>query len=196
MSTYKTLRKFTPDEWLFDEEETRTVLKFIFAKPHHKHIDSLPMDDRLREFAQALLVEAIDASYAIGYVHGLFRSVKNPVKGALKIMKTFGKEASQHWFKHASVHDLQNAQIYNFVKDEVARRFIKRLGDHIAKNELDEKPGAFLAYKAPTHGIVIRWGWNDEKENSLWRYRRYFPDHRRADVLWHDTNGNRDPDFV
>ena len=116
------------------------------------------MDDRLREFAQALLVEAIDASYAIGYVHGLFRSVKNPVKGALKIMKTFGKEASQHWFKHASVHDLQNAQIYNFVKDEVARRFIKRLGDHIAKNELDEKPGAFLAYKAPTHGIVIRWG--------------------------------------
>jgi len=157
MSTYKKLRKFTPEELLFDEEETRTVLKFIFAETHHKDIDSLPMDDRLREFAQALLVEAIDASHAIGYVHGLFISVKNPAKGALKILKTFGKKAKQNWFKHASVHDLQNAKVYNFVLDALAK-FVPRLRDHVAKNELDEKPGAFLAYKVPTHGIVIRWG--------------------------------------
>ncbi len=103
-------------------------------------------------------MEAIDASHAIGYVHGFFRSVKNPVKGALKILKSFGKKASQNWFKHASVHDIQNAKIYNFVKDEVARRFITHLRDYVAKNELDEKPGAFLAYQVPTHDIVVRWG--------------------------------------
>jgi len=157
MSTYKKLRKFTPEELLFNEEETRVVLKFIFAEAHHKDIDSLPMSDSLREFAQALLVEAIDASYAIGYVHGLFRSVKNPVKGALKILKSFGKKANQNWFKYASVHDLQNAQVYNFVLDALAK-FVIDLQDFIAKNELNEKPGAFLAYKVPTHGIVIRWG--------------------------------------
>ncbi len=82
MNIYKQLRTFSSEELLFNEEETRIVLKFIFAPTHHKFIDSLPMSDRLREFAQALLVEAIDASYAIGYVHGLLRSVKNPVKGA------------------------------------------------------------------------------------------------------------------
>jgi len=158
MSTYKKLRQFTLEELLFNEEETRTVLKFIFSPTHHKLIDSLPMSDYLREFAQALLVETIDASHAIGYVHGLFRSVKNPVKGALKILESFGKKASQNWFKHASVHDIQNAKIYNFVKDEVARRFKYRLELFVTKNELDEKPGAFLAYKVPTHGILIRWG--------------------------------------
>ncbi|MBL1277864.1 MAG: hypothetical protein COB30_017425 [Ectothiorhodospiraceae bacterium] len=157
MSTYKKLRTFDLDELLFDEEETRTVLKFIFAETHHKDIDSMPMSDSLREFAQALLVEAIDASHAIGYVHGLFRSVKNPVKGALTILKTFGKEANQNWFKYASVSDLQNAQVYDFVLDFLGK-FVFRLQDYIAKNELDEKPGAFLAYEVPTRGIVIRWG--------------------------------------
>jgi len=75
---------------LFNEEETRIVLKFIFKPTHHELIDSLPMSDYLRNFAQGLLVEAIDASYAIGYVHGLFESVKNPVKGVRKILKNFG----------------------------------------------------------------------------------------------------------
>jgi len=158
MSNYKKLRKFDLEDLLFTETETRIVLKFIFAETHHKDIDSLPMSDRLREFAQALLVEAIDASYAIGYVHGLFRSVKNPVKGALKILKSFGKKASQNWFKHASVHDIQNAQVYNFVLDEVGRQFSRELKIFVTNNQPDEPLGAFLAYKVPTHGIVIRWG--------------------------------------
>ncbi|MBL1278442.1 MAG: hypothetical protein COB30_020400 [Ectothiorhodospiraceae bacterium] len=158
MSNYKKLRKFDLEDLLFTETETRIVLKFIFAETHHKDIDSLPMSDRLREFAQALLVEAIDASYAIGYAHGLFRSVKNPVKGALKILKSFGKKASQNWFKHASVHDIQNAQVYNFVLDEVGRQFSRELKIFVTNNQPDEPLGAFLAYKVPTHGIVIRWG--------------------------------------
>jgi len=108
MSNYKKLRQFETEELLFNEKETRIVLKFIFKPIHHEFIDSLPMSDYLRGFAQGLLVEAIDASYAIGYVHGLFRSTKNPVKGALKILKNFGVKANQNWFKHASVHDLQN----------------------------------------------------------------------------------------
>ncbi|MCF6338845.1 MAG: hypothetical protein L3J84_12995 [Gammaproteobacteria bacterium] len=47
MSNYKKLRQFTSEDLLFNEEETRTVLKFIFAETHHKRIDSLPMSDRL-----------------------------------------------------------------------------------------------------------------------------------------------------
>ncbi|NOX77102.1 MAG: hypothetical protein GXP17_10950 [Gammaproteobacteria bacterium] len=158
MSSYKKLRQFSAEELLFNEEETRIVLKFIFKPTDHDLIDSLPMTDYLRGFAQGLLVEAIDASHAIGYVQGLFRSVKNPVKGALKILKTFGKNASQNWFKYASVTDLQNAKVYNFVLDFIAQRFRENLRLFLTKNELDEKPGAFLAYKTPSFGTVIRWG--------------------------------------
>ena len=158
MSNYKKLCQFSAEELLFNEEETRIVLKFIFKPTDHDLIDSLPMTDYLRGFAQGLLVEAIDASYAVGYVRGLFESVKNPVKGALKILKNFGKKASQNWFKHASVTDLQNAKVYNFVLDFIAKEFRKPLHLLLTKNELDERPGAFLAYKVPSPGIVKRWG--------------------------------------
>lgn len=158
MSNYKQLRQFKPEELLFNEAETRIVLKFIFKSTDHPFIDSLPMSNRLRGFAQGLLVEAIDASYAIGYVHGVFRSVKNPVKGALKIIKTFGIKASRHWFKHASVHDLQNIQVYDFIRNEVIRAFRKPFLLWLTKNELDKKSEAFLAYKIPSHGIIKRWG--------------------------------------
>ena len=158
MGTYKQLRRFKPEELLFNEAETRTVLKFIFAPTHHKDIDSLPMSDRLREFAQALLVEAIDASYTIGYVKALIESVANPTKGAIKIIKSFGRKASLHWFKYASVHDLQNVKIYDFVRDAIAVRFIRRFQLLMTKYELNEKPGAFLAYNVPSHGMIKRWG--------------------------------------
>ncbi len=158
MSNYKKLRQFSIEELLFNEEETRTVLKFIFKSTDHDLIDSLPMTDYLRGFAQGLLVEAIDASHAVGYVRGLFISVTNPVKGGLKILKNFGKKASQNWFKHASVHDLQNAKVYNFVLDFIAWKFSRDLKFFVANNQSDEGFGAFLAYEAPTYGIVIRWG--------------------------------------
>ncbi len=158
MGNFKQLRQFSVDELLLNEKEVRIVLKFIFKPADHDLIDLLPMTDHLRSFAQGLLVEAIDASHAIGYVHGLFKSVANPVKGALKILKSFGKKASQNWFEHASVTDLQSAKIYDFVLDFIAREFRKALQLFLTKNELDEKPGAFLAYKAPPHGIVKQWG--------------------------------------
>ncbi len=158
MSNYKKLRQFSTEELLFNEEETRTVLKFIFKPTDHDLIDSLPMTDYLRGFTQGLLVEAIDASHATGYLHGLVSSVKNPVKGALKILKSFGKKASQNWFKYASVTDLQNAKVYNFVLDFIAKEFRRPLRLLLTKNELDENPGAFLTYKVPSSGIVKRWG--------------------------------------
>lgn len=158
MSSYKKLRQFSAEELLLNEEETRTVLKFIFKPTDYDLIDLLPMTDYLRGFAQGLLVEAIDASHAVGYVYGLFTSVKNPVKGTLKILKNFGKKASQNWFKHASVHDLQNAKVYNFVLDYIAQYFREHLRLLLTQSELDEKPGAFFAYKAPSSGIVKWWG--------------------------------------
>ncbi|MEM5549038.1 hypothetical protein [Pseudoalteromonas fuliginea] len=38
----------------------------------------LNVNDAVREFAQSLLVEAVDSSYAFGFIDSLFRSVTNP----------------------------------------------------------------------------------------------------------------------
>ncbi|MFN3882355.1 MAG: hypothetical protein ACK4L8_13110 [Nitrincola lacisaponensis] len=158
MSNYRYLRQFKQDELLFDEDETRIILKFIFKPVDHELIDSLPMSDSLRGFTQGLLLEAIDASYAVGYVRGIFESAANPQKGAIEIIKSFGRKASRHWFKNASVHDLQNVKIYNFIIDEIAARFRVVLMDFLAVIEINKSLGAFLSYKVPSQGIVRRWG--------------------------------------
>ncbi len=54
MINYKQLRQFKPEELFLNEEETRIVLKFIFKPSDHDLIDSLPINDHLRGFAQGL----------------------------------------------------------------------------------------------------------------------------------------------
>jgi hypothetical protein len=156
MNNYIHLRKFKPDELHFDEEETRIIIKFIFKPSDHETIDSLPISDYLRGFSQGLLLEAIDASYAVGYIKSLFESTANPTKGAVKIIKNFGRKASKHWFKNATVHDLQNVKIYDFVRDEIAVRFRFMLRDFI-NIKLDKQLGALMDYKPPSQRVVKRW---------------------------------------
>ena len=158
MSNYKQLREFKTDELLFDEEETRAVLKFIFEPSDYHFIDSLAMNDSVRGFAQALLVEAIDASYAVGFVDAIFRSVTNPTKGAIKILKNFGRKAAKHWFKHASVGDLQNVRVYDFVRVHIANQFRKPLKILVSTALLKKAPGAFVEYKNRAQGLPKAWG--------------------------------------
>lgn len=151
---YKELRQSQPEELLFNEAETRTVLKFIFAPADHALIDSLPMTDALREFAQGLLVEAIDASYAVGFVWAIARSSANPTKGAVEILKRFAVRASLLWFTHVKAHDLGDVKVYQFVLNKLAIEFRKRLPE-FAGDAVRKRRGAFLAYQ---FGIPTTWG--------------------------------------
>lgn len=158
MSNFKQLRQFKTEELLFNEEETRIVLKFIFKPTDHALIDSLPMSDALREFAQGLLVEAIDASYAIGFVQALHETTANPAKGAREILKSFGKKASKLWFAHATVHDLMNVKVYQFVLDALVRSFRDTLRiDFVVGARPNTRIGAFVAYQKPARGIIKIW---------------------------------------
>ncbi len=156
--SFKQLRKFSKDELLFDEKETRVILKFIFKPTDHKLIDTMAMSDTLRSFTQGLLVEAIDASYKIGYVESIFRASANPTQGAINILKSFAKKASAHWFKNTRVHDLQNVKVYQFVLDFIAIRFRTQLPLFIAKAIPDNDFGAFLAYQSPPSHLNKVWG--------------------------------------
>lgn len=153
VKTRKHLKTFDSDEILLNEEEARTVLHFLFTDAERNLIDRLEMDEKARGFAQGLLVEAIDASYSIGYLETLFRSAANPAKGAVKLLKSFAKKASKHWFKHASTSDLQKVRVYQFVVDHLATQFKSELRILLA-SERELKTSAFFAYAVPRQGLV------------------------------------------
>lgn len=156
MAVNNQLKTFSPDELILSKEQTIIVLKFIFKPADHSHIDKINMNDSYRGFAQALLVEAIDASYAIGYVEGLFRATTNPTNGAVKIFKAFGTRAAKHWFKHARQSDLMNVKIYDFIRDQLARLFRADLFSAHASRS-NNMPTRFISYLKPPNATKV-WG--------------------------------------
>jgi hypothetical protein len=75
-------------------------------------------------FAQALLLEAIDKSYAMGYVQAIFDNfyMKIPDDVA-EMVKDFAKQAAKNWFDHAAGKDLSKAKIYYNVKVMISNNF-------------------------------------------------------------------------
>jgi len=160
MSNYTHLRKFKADELIFDEEETVTILKFIFSN-RKTLIEGMTINDRVREFAQGLLIEAVDASYALGFVEALFRASANPGVGAKKMLTKFGKKALKHWFKHATQKDLMQIKIYEIVRKQLEYSFGRILimySNGTAMNEI--KNAAFVAYNLNQ--------FNSERDQRVW----------------------------
>lgn len=150
------LKKFKTNELIFNEEETVVILKFIF-KNQHNNIDLLSVTDPVREFAQALLVEAVDSSYAFGFVDALFRSVTNPRAGAKKVLTKFGKKALKHWFKHAKAQDLMSIKIYDKVREQLAWKFGRVLLMHVnGVAKLNDNHFGMLAFNSSDSKII--WG--------------------------------------
>ncbi|WP_432455874.1 hypothetical protein ACRRS0_10585 [Agarivorans sp. QJM3NY_29] len=157
----KQLKNFSPSEILITADDARLILKFIFKPSEHSIIDQLPMNHRELNLAQGLLVEAIDASYSIGYVEALFRSTANPSAKAFSIMRKFAKSSKKHWYKHATSTDLLSIKIYDFVVNELARRFKSLLAIYLVKkvdtNEKNLPLTAFLDYKIPANHLPKLW---------------------------------------
>lgn len=123
------LRHFSEEEIILSGDEARIMLQFFFTSESIKRQldDDESMKTVLREFAQALLVEAIDASYAMGFVEELFMSVATGFRGgAEKITKKFAKKALKHWFEHATLDDLwdEDLEIYETVRQRIEVNFV------------------------------------------------------------------------
>lgn len=137
MANLVTLRKFTSSELLFDDEETRQILKFFFNN-QQQTVNQLTINDKVREFAQGLLVEAVDASYAMGFIEALFKASANPSAGTKQVLTKFANKAAKHWFKHASADNLLKVEIYEIVRSRIALnfgRYLAMLASGIAKKE-------------------------------------------------------------
>ncbi|SON48541.1 hypothetical protein [Vibrio tapetis] len=141
----KQLKKF--QTLIYSESETKEILIFFFPVERDR-IESMVVDDKVREFAQGLLVEAVDASYKIGFIEATWRSTINPRKPIAKVLNELAKGALSHAFDHATTNDLRKIKIYQLVMSAINRNFRSQLAmflDGIACN--NEKPLLIPTYK-------------------------------------------------
>jgi hypothetical protein len=118
------LAKFSPDEIKLSQQDAFRVLRFFWLEPGVVPAQLTLAD---REFAQALLVLAIDTSYELGFVEILFKTfymkVPTDFKAIKDMVKDFCKEAAKHWFTHATGKDLEDPKIYESARASIARNF-------------------------------------------------------------------------
>jgi hypothetical protein len=116
------LRHFSPDEIYISRHEAWTILKFFYSS---MALTESQLTGEDIGFAQALLVQAIDSSYAVGYVQGIFDSFFMKVPGSFidirEMIKEFVKKAAKNWFKHLGAKSLSDATIYEIVRVDIAQ---------------------------------------------------------------------------
>lgn len=118
------LRHFQPDEILISSQDASRILRFFFGTDVPPANELTPQDVA---FAQALFLEAIDKSYAMGYVHIVFDCFYMKPPGSFESLKKmaeeFVKKAARHWFDHATGKDLSDPQIYDSVAAMIRANF-------------------------------------------------------------------------
>ncbi len=155
-----TLRDFAEHELIFDEGETRHILKFFFRHLQGR-IDVVKITKHLRSFAQAILVEAIDATYALGYLEILWRASNNPGVGMAAVLKKLGLKSAVHWFKNATRQNLLNSKISSRVRDKLAYNFSSvfpmMLDETVGLTDTKRILAAYIQYGQASKNDVI-WG--------------------------------------
>ena len=111
-------------ELVFNEEETKLILKFFYSQ-EASTIDSLKINNDLRRWAQTLLIAGIDGSYAMGFIDDLGQVLlsiieggKNPgIKG---LAKKLAKKFVKRWWHHATQSKLEDVAIYEAIRHSIA----------------------------------------------------------------------------
>jgi hypothetical protein len=118
------LRHVGKDEIVIRKEDAYAILRFYFGS-----INVLPdaLTDDDVGFAQALLLEGIDKSYEFGLVKivydTFYMKVPKDFEGVKDMAKEFVKKALKAWWKHATDKDLENPQIYEYVRVQLSSNF-------------------------------------------------------------------------
>jgi hypothetical protein len=133
---------FADSDLVYNEDECKQIFKFFYPDLSKK-IDELKIDNIGKQYAQTLMVAAIDGSYYMAYIHatfnvyaGILQSGKNP--GVWGLAKKLAKELSKTYWKHAGI---KAGDIYDSVRNTIAYSMGSRVrpyvnGDDIAKNSM------------------------------------------------------------
>jgi hypothetical protein len=114
------LRRFAPSELYLTPDDANSVLRFYF-ETKTVPIDQLTQADVA--FAQSILLEGIDKSYAMGYIKILFECFFMKIPGTFesirKLAVDFVAKAAKHWFRHATGKDLEQPKIYENIRSMI-----------------------------------------------------------------------------
>jgi len=132
----------------------------FFFQQSRQRIDAVTVTPALRNFAQGLLVEAVDATYALGDVEIILTTFYNQESGVKKALMKAGRKAARHWFKHATDRDLHNAKIAEPVRRQLSSAFattMQMMLDGLALGRTSRK--TFLAH--------VQYG-RPSKSDTMW----------------------------
>ncbi|HVS36660.1 MAG TPA: hypothetical protein VMS17_13960 [Gemmataceae bacterium] len=111
------LKKFEPSQLVLSNQQAWQVLQF-FYDGNAGCLPSMLTDDD-RSFAQALLLEAVDESYAESWIEATFGSAMDVNPDVKDILKDLAKKAATDWLKSSKPADLEHAKIYGNVKSSL-----------------------------------------------------------------------------
>jgi hypothetical protein len=118
------LRQFSKGEIYISKHEAWSILQFFWPQ---NGLAEASLNDQDINFAQGLLLEAIDASYAMGYLELVYNTFYLKIPGSFgdirSMIKSFAKKAAKHWFKNLGRKTLESAEIYTSVRNAIARNF-------------------------------------------------------------------------
>jgi len=122
MTTVIHLRNFADDELLFTEEETRDVLIFFFPS-QESATRNVEITNQHKNFAQGLLVAAIDATCAIRTLRDIFSGAYMPANSMRSALSKLGQAGAKQWFAYATEKDLVNAKISETIRRKMSLQF-------------------------------------------------------------------------
>ena len=105
---------FSENEIYLDDMQASKILDFFGFTTTGTVITKID-----REFAQALLVEAIDASRSMWYIQTLWDSASKPNSSVESIIKAFAKKSITKWYKSKGASKEAKVAIYNSVKNTI-----------------------------------------------------------------------------
>ncbi len=106
---------------VINQREAGAILGFFFPS-----IPITPITTRDREFAQALLISAVDSTYLLSWTERMMDvAMKPPASFAgAAFSLTWGlAQAGYTFFKYATAKDLKDMKIYKMVRDALASGF-------------------------------------------------------------------------
>jgi len=121
------------DEWhiVINQSEAAAILNFFFQLPFAPSV--ITTNDR--EFAQALLISAVDSTYLLSWVEKMLSTAMKPPSsfaGAAVSLTWAVATAGFTFFQYATADDLQDMRIYSMVRDAIASGYKTMAMDRLA----------------------------------------------------------------
>lgn len=131
------LSRFADSEVVLSPEDGYATIRFFFGQctlPPQQ----LTLGDR--KFAQALLVEGVNATYEMKYVEIIFDNfflrVPPDFQNLPKLLEKVVKASAKNWWTHATEEDLRNPKIYETVRRQIQQGFASTWENRVQTGEL------------------------------------------------------------